>query len=133
VRLVDARDICCETVWSYAGRNDRRVISLNFPVMFPPKPVNGSLVAGLVSSRHIRRAVYPPELYERLKRLPAFDPAGLGWDMEREEKCVQGLPPGEFEDWIQFHIRREEQWFEIFRYLMRDDPADLCAVLFYGV
>jgi predicted AlkP superfamily phosphohydrolase/phosphomutase len=54
-------------------------------------------------------------------------------DLKLEGKAIEGSDREEYEDWILFHIRRERQWFEILRYLMREDPCDLTAVLFDGV
>src|SRR5581483_9406827 len=51
VRPVDSRDIQCETIWSMASRQQQSVTSLNFPVMFPPRPLNGFMVPGFVSWR----------------------------------------------------------------------------------
>jgi predicted AlkP superfamily phosphohydrolase/phosphomutase len=133
MKLVDSRDIGCETIWSMASRQNRGVISLNFPVMFPPKPLAGYMIPGFVSWRHLRRAVYPPDLYEELKVLPGFNAKEIGWDMYMERKAIQSMPHEDHEDWIRFHIRREEQWFEISRYLMRHSPCDLTAILFDGM
>jgi predicted AlkP superfamily phosphohydrolase/phosphomutase len=130
LKLVNSRDIRCQTIWSMASEQERRVISLNFPGMFPPPPVNGYVVPGFVSWRHLRRAVYPPSLYEKLKTLPGFNPKDIAWDLDLEKKSIQSLPQAEYEDWIRFHIRRERQRFEILRYLMRSDPCDLTAVVF---
>ncbi|MGH2543227.1 MAG: alkaline phosphatase family protein, partial [Ardenticatenaceae bacterium] len=38
-----------------------------------------------------------------------------------------------YEDWIALHIRREQQWFEVLRYLMEEEPTALTALLFDGV
>ena len=54
-------------------------------------------------------------------------------DPQLEGRAIEGSSKEEYEDWIQFHIRREKQWFEILRYLMQEDPCDLTAVLFDGV
>src|SRR5581483_3706731 len=54
----------------------------------------------------------------------------LDWDLER--KALQGMPLEEFEPWIKFHRAREQQWFEILRFLMQEDPCDLTAILFDG-
>ncbi len=34
--LSDGLDIRCETIWQFASRQDRSVVSLNFPMMSPP-------------------------------------------------------------------------------------------------
>lgn len=132
IKLMDSRDIKCETIWSLLSRQQRRVISLNFPVMFPPRPVNGYLIAGFVSWRHLPRAIYPREFYETLKTLPGLNRKELAMDLDQEKKSIQGLSHDEYEGWLKLHIRRERQWFEITRYLMTHDPCDLTAVLFDG-
>jgi predicted AlkP superfamily phosphohydrolase/phosphomutase len=132
IKLMDSRDIKSETIWSLLSRQGRRVVSLNFPVMFPPRPVNGYLLSGFVSWRHLRRACYPPALYDTLKAIPGVNMRELGMDLDQEKKSIQGLQPEEYEAWIALHLRRERQWFEITRYLMQNDPCDLTAVLFDG-
>src|SRR5437868_6040084 len=51
LKLVNSRDIRCQTIWSMASEQNRRVISLNFPGMFPPLSVAGYVVPGFVSWR----------------------------------------------------------------------------------
>ena len=34
---------------------------------------------------------------------------------------------------MDLHIRREQRWFEVLRFLMQNEPADLVGVLFDGV
>src|SRR5947209_3703742 len=46
--IATSRDVHCETIWSIASRQHRRVVSLNFPMMFPPRPVDGYVVPGFV-------------------------------------------------------------------------------------
>jgi predicted AlkP superfamily phosphohydrolase/phosphomutase len=131
--LHDSRDIQCETIWSMINRQKMRVISLNFPIMSPPPRVSGYIIPGLVSWRHLKRSVHPPELFEQLKTLSEFNYKEMAWDFEMEKKVLQGVDYQEYESWIQFHIRRERHWFEIARHLMLTDPCDLTAILFDGV
>ncbi len=130
--LNNFRDVRCETIWSIVSRQGGRITSLNFPLMAPPPPVNGCLVPGLLSWRHLRRNVLPAELYDELKSLPQFKPQELSWDFERERKGTQVLPDDELEDWVRFHIRREQQWYEITRHVMQRHPADLTAMMYDG-
>ncbi len=132
-RLVDSRDLRAETIWSMAGRQERSVISLNFPLMFPPSPLNGFMIPGFVSWRLLRRAVYPPDLFQSLKDSVALEPRGIAWDLEMEEKAVRELPEERHEEWIRFHILREKKWMDILRHLMLTHPSDLTAILFDGV
>jgi len=131
--LYDARDVRVETIWSIASRQDRRIVSLNFPITAPPRPVNGSLVPGFVSWRHLRRNVTPPELFDRLKAVPGFNAKELAWDFEKEPQSVVHLSPDEMEDWVRYHIAREVQWFRIAEKLLQEDRPDLMAVMFDGV
>lgn len=130
--LATSGDICCETIWSIVSRSDRRVVSLNFPLMFPPKPVSGYIVPGFVPWKNLAHAVYPRELYKRLRTLPNFNPRELALDWDIERKALQGLQEEKFEEWIRYHIAREGRWFEIAASLVQEDPCDLTAVLFDG-
>jgi predicted AlkP superfamily phosphohydrolase/phosphomutase len=131
--VTDSRDICCETIWSIASRENRTVTTLNFYGMHPPKAVAGHSVSGFIPFRHLKSAVYPRDLYQKLMALPKFNAKELAMDLDLEKKCIIGLPEEEYENWILLHIRREQQWFEILRYLMTSDPTDLTAIVFDGV
>jgi predicted AlkP superfamily phosphohydrolase/phosphomutase len=53
--------------------------------------------------------------------------------MKLEAKGIEGCAAEEYADWIELHTRREERWFEILGFLLRDEePADLVAVMFDG-
>lgn len=130
--LFDARDTRVETIWSIASRQGRSVVALNFPMTAPPKPINGSLVPGFVPWKHLRRNSYPETLYDRLKGLDGFDPKELAWDFDREKQAMEELSPEDSENWVRYHLPREEQWFQIARYLLQEDQPDLMAVMFDG-
>lgn len=132
-RLATSRDVAVETIWAIASRQGRTVTVLNFPITYPPRPIRGSLVPGWVRWRHLRRSLYPADLWDALSRLPGFNAKELALDWEMERKALMALPQGEYADWVRFHIRRERQWMEIARFLMQERPADLTAVLFDGV
>ncbi len=131
--LHNFRDIQCETIWSMISRQNGKVCSLNFPIMSPPPEVSGYIVPGLVSWKHMRRYVHPESLYPQLKALPGFNVRELAWDFDLEKKAERGVQEEEYESWIEFHIRREKQWFGIVKYLMQHDPSDLTAILFDGL
>lgn len=134
LRFASSNEVASETVWSMASRQGLRVTALNFPLMFPARPINGFVVpGGWVPWKQLRVACYPPDLYDRLKALPGFNARELAMDMKVEEKAIEGCKDDEYEEWITFHIRREEHWFEILRHLMSEDPCELTAVMFDGV
>ncbi len=125
-------DIKTETIWSIVSRFEGSATTLNYPLMAPPPPINGTVVPGLVSWRHLRRHVYPRERFDELKTIPGFDPRELAWDFDMEKKAAQGISETEYEAWADFHISRERQWFNVTRYLMQNHPTDLMSILFDG-
>jgi predicted AlkP superfamily phosphohydrolase/phosphomutase len=131
--VTNSRDLCCETIWSIASREDRTVTALNFYGMWPPKPVAGSTISGFVTWRGLRSAIYPPSLYSELMNLPDFNRKELAMDLDAEKKCIQGLQNELYEQWILLHTRREQRWFEVLRYLKQNHPTDLTALVFDGV
>ena len=132
-RLATSSDIRCPTIYARIGEQGRRSISLNFPVMFPPRPIDGFLIPGFVPHRHLQRAMYPRELYDRLSALPGLTLKELPVDFEDERRSVQVLAPERHEEWVRFHIRRERQWFKVLEHLMQTEPWDLASVVFDGV
>ncbi|HQO78299.1 MAG TPA: alkaline phosphatase family protein, partial [Thermodesulfobacteriota bacterium] len=130
--LYNFRDIQCETVWSIASRQQGKICSLNFPLMAPAPAVNGYIVPGLVNWKHLRRYVYPKDIYDRIKALPGFNAKEIAWDFDLEKEASRGIPPEKYQEWIEFHIRRERQWFEIVRFFLQEHPCDLTGILFDG-
>lgn len=135
IRFLTSQDIDSPTIWALANHYGRRATVLNFPLTFPAPPIDGYVVpGGWMPWRQLRAGCRPDDLYDRLKTLPGFNPRTLALDMEHEEKALEGVAAeDEYEDWVRMHIRREEQWFEIARYLMREDPTELFAIMFDGV
>jgi len=134
IRFFSSKDVQVPTIWALAGEKGKRVTALNFPSMFPPPQLSGYVVPGWVPWRQLRLACWPDDLFDRLKSDPAFNARELAMDMKLEERATEGSSDlDEFGPWIEFHIRREKNWYSIFRRLNDEDPSDLTAVLFDGV
>lgn len=132
--LYDARDCLAETIWSIAGRQNKKVAALNFPFTAPPpRDLNGFMVPGFIPWRHLRRNTVPKDLYDRLANLPGFNPKELAWDFTQEKQAVELLDDQEREDWVRYHLPREKQWFRISEFLLSQESPDLMAVMFDGV
>lgn len=65
VYIPNADDIKTQTIWEWLSRHGRRVASINVPVSYPPKPVNG-IVVGCFLAPKLEGATYPPALAHRL-------------------------------------------------------------------
>lgn len=134
IRIADRRDIHCDTIWEIADQCGARTTSLNFPLMMPPPPINGNIIAGgWLTRRQLRLACHPDALYKTVTHLPGVDANVLTLDMSHEAKALEGCSEDEYEEWIDFHIAREKQWASILTHLMQEDPCQLTAVLFDGV
>jgi predicted AlkP superfamily phosphohydrolase/phosphomutase len=133
IRLVNSRDVRCETIWSMLSREGLQATVLNFPLMTPPRPIAGYVVPGWAPWRYLRRLCFPPDLYDKIKTIPGFNLQELAMDLQLEGKAIEGTSTDEYEDWIRFHIRREKQWFDLLRYLMQEASCELTAMLFDGV
>jgi len=132
--LYDARDCRVETIWSIASRQGLKIAALNFPFTAPPsKELNGFVVPGFVPWRHLRRNTHPSQLYDKLARIPDFKPQELAWDFEQEKQSGDQLSEADRESWVSYHLPREQQWFKVAEYLLREEAPDLMAVLFDGV
>jgi predicted AlkP superfamily phosphohydrolase/phosphomutase len=116
--LNSSRDRRTETLWEIASRQQRRVTVLNFFGMAPPRPIAGHSISGFVPHRHLKRAMWPPTLFDQLQALPDFNRRELAMDLDLEKQSIQGLPEADYENWVGLHRRREKQWFEIAQWLM---------------
>jgi len=66
--IATARSLRAPTLWEILGQAGKRLIVLNVPLTFPPRPINGLLVGGFLSPS-LSKATYPPEFLGRLERL----------------------------------------------------------------
>jgi predicted AlkP superfamily phosphohydrolase/phosphomutase len=134
VRVNNARQLCVETIWAMASRQGLRAGTLNFPLHNPPPRINGYVIPGWVTWRWLKRASHPPQLCDQLKKdIPGFDLKELAMRYDEERKAIAGADMEHYDDWIQLHIRRERQWFNVLRHQMINDPCDLTGIVFDGV
>lgn len=109
------------TLWHHAGQAGLRVGVLNFPVTYPPDPVNGFLVSGMLSPKG-RSFTHPSALGgEILSAVPGYQ-LDLEWQLYagREEALLRDL------------IEMTRHRAAAARYLQDQYPSDLLAVAFIG-
>jgi predicted AlkP superfamily phosphohydrolase/phosphomutase len=61
--LVNATSIRAPTIWEIASEAGLRVGAINVPVTYPPRPVNGFMITGLLSPTD-GEITYPPQLLQ---------------------------------------------------------------------
>jgi predicted AlkP superfamily phosphohydrolase/phosphomutase len=109
------------TLWYHAGRAGLRVGVFNFPVTYPPDPVNGFLVSGMLSPRG-RTFTHPPGLGgEILSAVP-------GYRLDLEWQLYAGQERALLRDLTEMTCQRAA----VARYLQARHPTDLLAVAFVG-
>lgn len=111
--FVTARSVQGETLWQTVGRHGLRVGVLNVPVTYPPQPVNGYLVSGLLTPQGKDDFVYPAGLKDDiLAQVPDYNPDPFD-PLGASKRQVL-----EIEDWMAKHEK-------VARYLVERKPADL--------
>src|SRR4030042_2814364 len=60
--IVDRRAIKGLTLWDIAGHRGKRVAVINVPVTYPPQPVNGVMVTGLLTPASAHNGTYADDL-----------------------------------------------------------------------
>ena len=57
-----------ETLWEVIGERGKRVVVINVPVTYPPRPVAGILISGFLSTK-IEKATYPRQVADVLQAI----------------------------------------------------------------
>ena len=64
--VVNARSIKSPTIWDVLAHRDREVGLINVPMTYPPRPVNGFMITGLLTPKNAPAFTYPEELAQEL-------------------------------------------------------------------
>ncbi len=118
--LTNASSVRTERFWEVLGRQQCRVGLLNVPYTYPPSPVNGFLVAGMLTPSVESEFTYPPALKgELLKKFGTYitDVSGPNNDKARLIENVR--------------IYTEQQQ-AMALYLLKEKSWDFFSVVFVG-
>lgn len=61
-QIVNARYLKSSTMWDIMGHHDRKVVLINVPMTYPPRPVDGFMITGLLTPRNASTFTHPPDL-----------------------------------------------------------------------
>jgi predicted AlkP superfamily phosphohydrolase/phosphomutase len=120
--LVNATHRGGPSFWRLLSDAERRVIVFNVPVTYPPEPVNGLLVSGLLTPALATDATWPPELQQELQEaVPDFDfsPPGM-------------YSRGQDAEFVRSVRQLNHTTLQATLYLMRQQPWDCLATVFMG-
>lgn len=131
-QLVDSRSIQSSTLWDILGHHGRRIVTINVPMSYPPRPVPGVMVTCLLTPPDAPVFTYPPELSPLLsgyridlERFIGEKPFARDEDGARHKRIVEPT----LELVREFH-EMEETRVETALELMRSEPWDAFTVVF---
>jgi predicted AlkP superfamily phosphohydrolase/phosphomutase len=84
-----SRNMKSRTLWEDLGLRDKRVLVINVPLTYPPRPVNGILI-GCFLCVNIDRVAYPLEVSKTLK--------AMGYRIDADAKLARGKEGAFLED-----------------------------------
>lgn len=117
---VSARDRDGKAVWDLIGAAGKRVIVMNVPVTWPPAPVNGVLVTGMLTPRNAENYTYPKELAAEIR-------AAVGEYIVYSDEVYS---KGRGEIFLNALKRSINQRVRAAEYLLQKYPADFFVLVF---
>jgi predicted AlkP superfamily phosphohydrolase/phosphomutase len=116
-----ARNMQAKTLWEMLSEAGKRVIVVNVPVTYPPRPVNGILV-GCFLSPSLEKAVYPPTYLPTLQRLGYIVDADP-WKMRESKETALQVISAALDARIRtlFHLLEHEEWDYLHVHVMETD------------
>ncbi len=64
--LVNASSLKSSTLWDILGHYEKKIALINVPMTYPPRPVNGYMITGLLTPKHASVFTYPASLSAEL-------------------------------------------------------------------
>jgi predicted AlkP superfamily phosphohydrolase/phosphomutase len=117
VWLSSSRDIKLPTLWQIASASDRRVIAINVPMTFPPQPVNGIIIGGMLARNEDKSLLYPSERFDEI--------FGKHPDYRISSPIVSRRGVMGRSAYVDANINVEHNRFNLARDLMKNEPWDI--------
>ena len=128
--FVNSDSIMVETVFEYLSRNGFKVISINLPVTYPPKHINGVMIGCFLTPSIKCDFIYPPHLKEIiLKRFPNYTVSPV----ELVYKFNPFKSKRDFEKFLNGMLAQIKEKKELALYLMNNHEWDMFFVQFQSL
>lgn len=125
-RWVSARDLAAPTLWRRLSDAGHRVAVVNLPITYPPEPVNGCLVGGMLTPGVDSSFTYPATLRDALlAAAPDYAPDVEMQETERNIRTRAGIAT--FLKEVRAGIRHREAALEV---VWRQGVYDFVCVMF---
>ncbi len=126
-RVVTGASVREPRFWDLMGAAGRRVAVINVPLTYPPTPVNGIMVTGMLTPPGADVFTYPPSLSDELRGRYRIDVSFIG----RKDALTAARTPDR-EDILQELIQVERMRGQVALDLLRRERWDLFTVIFTG-
>jgi len=116
-----SRAMQSRTLWEILSDAGKRVVVMNVPVTYPPRQVNGVLIAGFLSP-NLEKVAYPPEMGQKLKQWGYRIDTDPWAARESKEKLLADVNTT-FDRRIEtmFRLMEEEEWDYFHCHIMSTD------------
>ncbi len=118
-RLVDANTLKYKSFSEIASLNNKKVISINIPLTYPPPKLNGIVIGDFLSPKVYPGFVYPREIFDNILKKINYRILGISL------KQRQHVSPDEI---IEDYINVEATRFNVARILMKEYDWDLFII-----
>ena len=107
---LNSEDCKSGTIWNILSRHGKKVCALNVPMTYPPHPVNGILITGMMTPGLDSEFVYPPDFQREMKRkFPEYMiSAPAGSDMDEYFKSLKKMV--HFRTELAKYLLSEQKW-----------------------
>jgi predicted AlkP superfamily phosphohydrolase/phosphomutase len=119
-RLANGSSVRVKRFWDLLGQQGRRVGLLNIPMTYPPVPVNGFMVTGMLTPGTDVAFTHPPSLQRQLLR--RFEDYAFDTPLQAGDKVS-------LSERVRDHTIQQR---DTALWLMREEPWDLFAMVFTG-
>jgi predicted AlkP superfamily phosphohydrolase/phosphomutase len=88
--FLNSESIAGRRVWDVLGAAGKRVAVMNVPMTYPPRPLNGIMVTGLLTPPGAKDFTYPPELADSLEGYQIEQPlATMGYSGAADRELIR--------------------------------------------
>ncbi|GAB4339410.1 MAG: alkaline phosphatase family protein [Candidatus Abyssubacteria bacterium] len=122
--VISSRHIRSETLWHILSRHGKRVCVMNVPVTYPPSPVNGCMITGMLTPSTQSEFTYPATLYNELRKELGEYIISVTWMQYKESEA---------EKFIEDLARCTRIRARYATHLLEREPWDFFMMVFSGV
>lgn len=118
LHLVQSQDLSL-TLWDIVSRNQKKVGVLNVPMTYPPKPINGYMVSGVLTPSLKSDFTYPSQLAaELLRAVPQYR-------IINAQDAEQDMPLVQFESYVTLMADMARYRADAAEHILRKEPLDV--------